>query len=100
MPLFDFKCPNCGLIKEVLVRKPTDVILCEPCNRPNVRVCSLTTWNPVLMERQSAAPSFRVVGFNERTGYSSARTFKKDYGNGIKTEVTGHPEGFVDKVVP
>lgn len=88
MPLFDFKCPSCGAIREVLVRNSTTPVV---CNHDTVHF---------VMEKQPAAPSFRVTGFNAETGYASPRTFRRNLGNGIRTEVTGNPEAFSDKITP
>lgn len=88
MPLFDFKCPECGKVREVLMHlNSTCPVLCDH-DTVHFR-----------MEKQPSAPSFRVLGFNARTGYTGERVFKRDHGNGIKTEVRGNPEGFADGIV-
>jgi hypothetical protein len=51
------------------------------------------------MEKQISAASFKVLGFNSKSGYTGERVFKQDHGNGIKTEVRGNPEGFAEGIV-
>jgi hypothetical protein len=47
-----------------------------------------------VMQRLTAASSFKVNGFNSETGYTPARTWHKRHANGIKTTVHGNVEAF------
>jgi putative FmdB family regulatory protein len=92
MPLFDYKCPQCGRTREVLVRRHDDLVPCDgECNRGAVKLDgSDVVFDLVLMERQQAAPSFRVEGFSARNNYSKLDTgFRKSAVPGIKTRVSG-----------
>lgn len=82
MPLFDFKCETCGRVKEFLL-KNGDVLV--PCPENDEH-------GP--MVRQPSAPSFKVNGYNQMTGYSGEQTRVQHHGNGVRTEVKGNFEAF------
>lgn len=80
MPLFDYICPACRAQRvDVLVPRHDTPVTCGQCGYQ--------------MEKQPAAPSFKVQGFNAETGYASPRTMVS-HRNGIRTEVKGHFEAF------
>ena len=82
MPLYDYKCPQCGKVREVLIHANSPVkLLCDHGE------------HHVPMERQPSAPNFTVKGFNSKTGYTGQRTFTSSH-DGITTRVTGNPEAF------
>jgi predicted nucleic acid-binding Zn ribbon protein len=81
MPLFDFKCPECGALREVLVRADTPLPICDH----NDEV--------FLMQKQPSAPSFKVNGFNQLSGYASEQV-RVERKNGVRTEVRGNFEAF------
>lgn len=65
MPRFDFKCPDCGLVRyDVWISgyrdsqglRTADIAPCEFCGG--------------ILEKQPAAPNFSVSGFNAKNGYS------------------------------
>lgn len=87
MPLFDFKCPECGTVREVLMN----------ANSPALVICNHDTVH-FAMTRQPCAPNFKVKGFNAATGYAGERTIRQNHGNGIRSEVKGNFEGFQDIV--
>lgn len=95
MPLFDFKCPECGTVREVLMRADTPDPVCRHPEGIHNGYREASVW---LMEKQPSSGSFVVKGFNSLTGYASPRTFHRDV-NGIKTTVTGNPEAFADGLV-
>ena len=51
MPLFDYKCRKCGYTDEYIVKDYLVQIACPKCN--------------IMLERQVAAPSFRLYGDNQ-----------------------------------
>jgi putative FmdB family regulatory protein len=76
MPLFDYKCPQCGLAREVLIKswRETPVLHCE-CN--------------TLLERQSSTATIRIKGFSAVNGYSRTDTgYQQTEIAGIKTRVS------------
>lgn len=86
MPIYEFKCPACGALKEQILPLGTNTLVCPSCGQA--------------MDKLISAPAFKVMGFNAQTGYSGERTFVKKHTTGklagIRTEVKGHPEGFAD----
>ncbi len=49
MPLWDYKCPKCGLVKEVLEKASENITRqCMPCN--------------VIMEKQASVGNFQFRG--------------------------------------
>jgi len=85
MPLFDFRCDNCGAVQEKLLsfqEAITSAVYCPHCN--------------ALTLRQISAPgSVQVNGFSHMNGYSSPRTIHQRHGS-IKTTVSGNFEAFSD----
>lgn len=58
MPLFDFKCPACGLeFPDLLLASHEEPGPCPYCGEA--------------LKKKPAAASFRVKGFNAKNGYSS-----------------------------
>lgn len=74
MPLYDYKCPECGRVEEVFVRASTQVPHC--CH--------------FIMVRQASAPAVvNVKGFSSVNGYSRTDTGWQQSGMpGIKTRVS------------
>jgi len=70
MPIYEFECPVCGTIDEVLVtREGTKTAL---ANGKFIKVCSWcghNTW------RIMSTGNFRVTGANAKNGYSSIPTY-------------------------
>ena len=66
MPIFNYKCPNCGAEEE---------IICNFNNRPEVIKCTCRGDGvlPTLMRRVFTFGNFKVNGYNERNGYSNAK---------------------------
>jgi putative FmdB family regulatory protein len=61
MPIFDYKCPRCLNIVEVLMTSKRKIQpVCPFCRVPE----------GVLMERQLSAPNFSISGFSAKNGYS------------------------------
>lgn len=86
MPLFDYKCPECGAVREVLISaKSTCPVM---CNHDTVHF---------VMEKQPSAPSFRMTGFRELNGYASPRTIVTRKGS-VTTTVSGNFEAFRDGI--
>lgn len=87
MPLYDFKCDDCGHVQEHLFASlqaaVQDPVLCSVCHA-------------ITMRQPSAPASVVVEGFNAMNGYSPARTIRQRHGNGIVTEVKGNFEAFSD----
>jgi hypothetical protein len=97
MPLFDYRCPSCGLVREVLVRRVDDVVKC--INQEHWQICvadEVQTELPTMTRLQSAPARVLVNGFSSLNGYSANRTIHQDHGNGLRTEVKGNFEGFSD----
>lgn len=84
MPLFDYQCESCGHVCEVLVPKSDTQVVCQVCSG---RL-------PTLMTKLPAAPSFKVNGYNQMTGYAGDQTRVQHHGNGVRTEVKGNFEAF------
>lgn len=91
MPLYDFRCPHCGHVKENLFKNLEDAIqatvLCEECHVLRIRLAS-------------APASVIISGFSADNGYTHGRTIQGPSFGGIKTEVKGNFERFSDGVVP
>jgi putative FmdB family regulatory protein len=85
MPLFDFRCDDCGCVRELLMphaQLRTTEQFCPKCGQT--------------MQRCASAPSqFSVTGFNSTNGYSPARSISKRVGH-VKTNVSGNFEAFSD----
>jgi putative FmdB family regulatory protein len=82
MPLFEFKCPECGHIEEKLMKSSAvadmTFVDCPDCM--------------VSMQRQISAASFAVNGqFTSKTGYANEQV-RTESKNGITTTVKGHFE--------
>lgn len=60
MPIFNFKCEQCGQIVERHVSASVKVEQCKKCGG--------------VSEKQPSAPSFVVKGFNALNGYSEKVT--------------------------
>lgn len=61
MPLFDFKCLRCGVVREeLLTAAEAEDIRTRECDRCIGR-----------MERQTGAPAFTISGYSAKNGYSS-----------------------------
>lgn len=74
MPLYDFKCPRCGAVKEErfvsYVESETREVRCNGrcCVDPYCkRTCN------TLMEKQISAACFSVKGFNATNHYSGTK---------------------------
>lgn len=59
MPIWDYRCPICGRVKEDQQRPP----LCDHCDHPD-------SGQPALMEKLPAAASFIIKGYSAKSGYS------------------------------
>lgn len=85
MPLFDYQCPFCGHVREVLVKRADEPVYCYLCdesklNGPEVKVA---------MAKLPAAPGFRMKGFSAVNGYNSTDTgYQPSQYAGIKTRVS------------
>lgn len=101
MPLYDFKCPNCGATREVLVREGTPVPVCRHASREVIeaepvdgseayRLGELRT-DLFLMERQfpNRTGAIIIEGFSSENGYSKRdERFKPVAGQpGVKVQV-------------
>lgn len=62
MPLFDFKCPSCGMWSEDLVSRADTVVVCKRCGTQ--------------MEKQLSAPA-DFIGKGEGF-YKSANNYRND----------------------
>lgn len=82
MPLFEFKCVECGRVVEKLY--PSFDAMQQEAPR-----CSCAG----SLERQQSAPSFKVNGFNQMTGYASEQVRRERHGS-IVTEARGNFEAF------
>ncbi len=83
MPLFDYRCPECGRIEEVLVRRETDRVLCRNPEHYRLAVKMSEPTGPIknfFMERLPSAPArpFAADAVHRKPGLA-----------GIKTEVKG-----------
>lgn len=63
MPLYDFKCPECGALREVLVLRFDVPVTCHMHGEGR----------SVTMERMPSAPAFTVLGFSEANGYNGGQ---------------------------
>jgi hypothetical protein len=70
VPLFDYACPECGAVREVLILADTAPPLCVHVHE-NGRGRDLHK-----MVRQQSAPAFHVKGFSSRNGYSGGQTYE------------------------
>lgn len=79
MPLYDYKCLQCGAVREVLVnRNSTAPVLC------------IHSKTRVVMERQFPdRSSFVIHGYSQANNYEGKTVTKRTI-NGIKTEVTSY----------
>jgi len=59
MPLFDYECPTCHRVQEVLVWRSTDTA--PTCTNDH---------EPAVMEKLVSALGFRIKGFASFNGYS------------------------------
>jgi putative FmdB family regulatory protein len=59
LPTYQFKCEKCGLRRDLIrgVHARDEIVVCLVCDGQR-------------MERQTAAPSFTVQGFNAANGYA------------------------------
>jgi len=82
MPLFDYQCPKCKFINEVLVIKEQPrMAWCKLCDTPiNTRVAK---------GRIPGAPSFKIKGMRAANGYGLK--FMDTYG---KSKTDGHESGY------
>lgn len=82
MPLFDFKCPECGSEK-------LDVLAARSAEPPRCFCHYMTDWSHmgVVMVRQQSSGAFRVEGYSAQTGYTT-RNHTGDL-KGIRTKVNG-----------
>lgn len=83
MPLFDLECTHCGYKAEYLLKDNTVKLLCPVGGVEHGH-----------MLRLPAAPSFKVTGFNQLSGYASEQVRTQQHANGIRTEVRGNFEAF------
>lgn len=83
MPIFDYKCPNCGFINELLIvskdRQPRGC-QCVACK-------ALINTEPG--NRLPGAPSFKIKGLRAANGYGLK--FVDSYG---KSKTDGHESGY------
>jgi putative FmdB family regulatory protein len=88
MPIYEYKCPSCGHLDEIIRPRQHDAPACGMCNEFHGET--------VIMERQiSVIAGFEVKGFNAVNGYASPRTIPVKTGHrGMKVEVKGNPEAF------
>jgi ribosomal protein L37AE/L43A len=56
MLIFDYKCPQCGILQEMSVRTSSEIVTCHRCE--------------FVMEKQIPAPKGFVTGYNYKNGYS------------------------------
>ena len=66
MPLFDYRCPECGTVREVLVIKHDASVTCHVVHDGRL----------VTMEQMPSTPSFVVNGFNAANNYSGGQTYE------------------------
>lgn len=64
MPLFDFRCPECGSVREVILIKHDVPVTCHMHGEGRL----------VTMERLPSAPAFKVNGHNAANGYNGGQT--------------------------
>jgi len=78
MPLYDFKCPECGRVKEILIRNnKAPIPVCEHVDR---------TW-PMIRQIANSVGDPVILGFNEENGYSTPdERFKPSGIPGIKVQ--------------
>lgn len=65
MPLFDFKCPECGTIKELHFESFDQAKRCHMW-------CTVCMAHEP-MERQPSAASFEIKGYSAKNGYSEGQ---------------------------
>jgi putative FmdB family regulatory protein len=63
MPLFDYRCDQCGTVHQDLLVKHHTQFYAPRC----------PTCGKIGLEKLPSAPSFKVSGFNAKNGYSGEK---------------------------
>jgi hypothetical protein len=69
VPIYVYKCPQCGDVREIVKLSPMDLFHAETCDKGCTQTIGTDTI-PQILDRVPTAAAFTIGGFNAKNGYS------------------------------